>query len=162
MLFEQKGRRVKIMSENKNVIVYASSHHGNTKKIIDAIAGQYPVDLVDVTQDKYADLEGYECIGIASGIAFGKYYPQLLEFLKERMPGGKKVFFIHTAGAPKESHNAAAKAITDSLDCSCLGTFFCKGFDTYGPWKLIGGINKKHPDQKDMEKAIDFYKGIGQ
>ena len=38
-----------------------------------------------------------------------------------------------------------------------IGRFQCKGFDTYGPFKLIGGIAKGHPDQKDIREAVEFY-----
>ena len=31
----------------KTAIVYASTHHGNTKKLLDAIAAAYEVDLID-------------------------------------------------------------------------------------------------------------------
>ena len=33
----------------KAAIVYASVHHGNTKKIVDEIANAYEVELVDAT-----------------------------------------------------------------------------------------------------------------
>lgn len=144
----------------KTVIIYASTHHGNTKKVIEAIALKHKVDIIDIQKNKDTDISGYDCIGIASGIVFGKYYPQMLEYLNAKMPKGKKVFFIHTAGDPKEKHNAAAKAITDSRGCQCLGTYFCKGYDTYGPWKLIGGINKKHPNSDDFFRAQTFYSDI--
>ena len=144
----------------KTVIIYASMHHGNTKKIIEAIALKYKIDIIDIQKNKDADISGYDCIGVASGIVFGKYYPQMLEYLNTKMPKGKNVFFIHTAGDPKEKHNAAAKAITDRRGCQCLGTYFCKGYDAYGPWKLIGGINKKHPNNDDFLRAQTFYSEI--
>ncbi len=146
----------------KTVIVYASTHHGNTRKLLDAIAAKYPeVTLLDVISQKSADLSGYEAIGIASGIAFGKYYPQVLAFLEGSLPEGKKVFFLHTAGDPREGQNAAAKAVSDARGCECLGTYFCKGFDTFGPFKLMGGIAKGHPTAEEIDAAVDFYAGLG-
>lgn len=144
----------------KTVIIYASMHHGNTQKVVESIGQKYEVDLIDVLKDKNTDISGYDCIGIASGIIYGKYYPQMLDYLSTKMPKEKKVFFIHTAGGPKEKHNAEAKAITDRLGCQCLGTYLCKGYDTYGPWKVIGGINKKHPNNDDFSKAQAFYSDI--
>ena len=129
----------------KTAIVYASTHHGNTKKLLDAIAARNEVTLVDAVAQKTFDLNGYDRIGIASGVAFGKYYPQMLSFLEANLPENRLVFFIHTAGDPRECHNAAAKAISDAHHCVCLGTYFCKGFDTFGPFKLVGGICKGHP-----------------
>ena len=56
----------------KSIIVYASTHHGNTKKLVEAIADKYKVDLVDAVVQKTVDLSEYDLIGIASGIVFGK------------------------------------------------------------------------------------------
>jgi flavodoxin len=41
-----------------------------------------------------------------------------------------------------------------------LGTYGCKGFDTVGPLKLIGGIAKGHPDENDVKGAIEFFRRI--
>lgn len=146
----------------KTAIVYASTHHGNTKKLVDAIAARHAITLVDAVTQKSADLNGYDLIGFASGVAFGKYYPQVLAFMQDNVPEGKQVFFMHTAGDPREAHNAAAKAITDARHCECLGTYFCKGFDTFGPFKLIGGIAKGHPTQEEIDAALAFYADIGE
>ena len=40
------------------------------------------------------------------------------------------------------------------------GKFGCKGYDTFGPFRLIGGIAKGHPDDKDIKAVLDFYDGI--
>ena len=141
----------------KTAIIYVSTHHQNTKKLVDAIAAQNEVTLIDAAAQKQADLSDFDRIGFASGITFGKYYPQLLEFIEINLPENKKVFFIHTAGDPRENQNRAVKAIADSRGCECLGTYFCKGFDTYGPFKLIGGIAKGHPTADEIEGAVKFY-----
>lgn len=47
----------------KTAIIYASVHHGNTKKIIDEIAKTNEVDLIDATQVTEKDLSGYDLIG---------------------------------------------------------------------------------------------------
>ena len=145
---------------NSTVIIYASTHHGNTEKLVKAIAAEYPADTLNIVTEGNADLSVYERIGIASGVAFGKYYPELLAYLNENLPEGKKVFFIHTAGKPEEKQCAAAKEMADSRHCGCLGVFCCKGYDTYGPFKLIGGLNRSHPDAEDIAAAKQFYAGL--
>ncbi|MBR1737825.1 MAG: flavodoxin [Firmicutes bacterium] len=144
----------------KTAIVFVSTHHGNTKKLIDAIAEKNKITLINAAEEKNADLDGFDIIGFASGITFGKYYPQLLTFMENNLPDNKKVFFIHTAGDPRENQNKTAKNITDAHNCKCLGTYFCKGFDTYGPFKLIGDIAKGHPDDNDLNGAVKFYSDI--
>ena len=91
---------------------------------------------------------------------YGKYYPQMLKFLENNLPCDKDVFYIHTAGDPRENHADSAKKIAEEKNCRCLGVFYCKGFDTFGPFKLVGGINKNRPNTEDMEQAVQFYRGL--
>ena len=61
------------------------------------------------------------------------------------------------------THHGNTRNIADVVRearCKEIGRFQCKGFDTYGPFKLIGGIAKGHPDQKDIREAVEFYKEI--
>jgi flavodoxin len=39
-----------------------------------------------------------------------------------------------------------------------IGSFDCRGYDTYGPFKIIGGIARKHPNGKDIANAVQFMK----
>ena len=41
-----------------------------------------------------------------------------------------------------------------------LGEYGCKGYNTYGPWKVIGGMNKKHPTEDEKLVAIKFFEGL--
>ena len=54
------------------------------------------------------------------------------------------------------------KRIIEEKSGQLLGTYGCKGFDTFGPLKLIGGIAKGHPDENDIKGAIEFFKEIVQ
>ena len=35
-----------------------------------------------------------------------------------------------------------------------------KGYDTFGPFKLVGDIAKGHPDDKDIRNAVEFVKDL--
>ena len=59
-------------------IIYYSNHHGNTKKLLDAIANEAEVTLIDVTKVNKKDLTEYDCIGLASGIYFGSFAKQVI------------------------------------------------------------------------------------
>ena len=48
----------------KTAIVYASTHHGNTKKLLDAIAAAYEVDLIDAVKVPEKDLNRQDRICI--------------------------------------------------------------------------------------------------
>ena len=51
----------------KTAIVYYSQHHGNTKKLLDAICdADMSVTLINATEKKEVDLREYDRIGIAN------------------------------------------------------------------------------------------------
>ena len=60
----------------KTVILYRSKHHGNTKKLVDAVVANFDnVDAIDVAalgKNEYPDLDEYPLVGIATGIYYGK------------------------------------------------------------------------------------------
>ncbi|MEI3307063.1 MAG: hypothetical protein V8R40_14225 [Dysosmobacter sp.] len=41
-----------------------------------------------------------------------------------------------------------------------LGEFSCKGYNTFGPFKLIGGSAKGRPNEDDLENARTFYRKL--
>lgn len=57
-------------------------------------------------------------------------------------------------------HKKTIAEVIKDKKCNEVGRFQCKGFDTYGPFKLFGGIQKGHPDETELKAAVDFYKGI--
>ena len=145
----------------KTAIVYYSQHHGNTKKLLDAIAGfDKDVTLIDVTEKHEVDLTGYGRIGFASGIYFGKFAEQLHSFAKVNLPTGKDVFFIATAGNPVSHNFNSISAVAKEKHCNEIGRFQCAGFDTFGPFKLVGGLQKGHPTEEELQGAIEFYKNL--
>lgn len=73
----------------KAVIIYASMHHGNTKKVVDAIAQECGVELVDAAKVNEKDLEEYDLIGFASGIFYSKYHQQVLNLANVNLPANK-------------------------------------------------------------------------
>lgn len=144
----------------KTAIVYHSEHHGNTKKLLDAIAKQGDVTLIKASDDSQTDLSAYDLIGFASGIYMQKFHDTVLRFAEKNLPQGKKVFFIYTYGVKRKTYTDAIKQITDSKGAELLGAYDCPGFDTFGPFKLIGGIAKGRPNDEDVAGAVKFFKGI--
>ena len=142
----------------KTAICYYSRHHGNTLKVAQAMALEGEVDLIDVTTRQAVRLEGYDCIGLASGIYGFEFQKAVVEFARQYLPQGKPVFFVYTYGGAKGTGAKAVAEVAREKDCPILGEFSCKGFDTFGPFKLVGGIAKGHPDRKDLENARAFYR----
>lgn len=144
----------------KTAIVYYSKHHGNTEKLLTAIAKEHDVTLIDVTAQPDADVSGFDRIGFASGIYYSKFHKSLLKFAQEKLPQGKQTFFIYTYGAEKKGYTDAIENAVRQRGAKVLGAYGCFGFNTFGPFKLIGGIAKGHPDEKDLSGAVAFYEGL--
>ena len=144
----------------KAAIVYYSRHHGNTKKLLDAIAQKHEVTLIDAAENPSTELSGYDRVGFASGIYYSKFHKSLLKLAEEKLPEGMPVFFLYTYGAKKEGYTQAITAAVKKRDAQVLGEFGCFGFNTFGPFKLVGGIAKGHPDSDDLANAVAFYEGL--
>lgn len=142
----------------KTAIVYYSMHHGNTKKLIDAIAEVGDVTLIDVTKQSAYDLGSFDFIGFASGIYYQKYSEKVLEFARHNLPDSKKVFFIYTYGIKRDSYTSAIQAAVEKKHAKVMGAYGCKGFDTFGPFKFVGGIAKGRPGEDDIVGAVQFFK----
>ena len=144
----------------KTAICYYSRHHGNTRKVLEAMAQVGEVELIDVTVRQAVHLEDYDCIGFASGIYYGRFHNSVLHFAEQYLPKGKRVFFVCTYGARRRSYTRAISQVVQAKDCRVLGEFGCRGHDTFGPLQLFGGVAKRHPDERDLKQAGDFYSGI--
>ena len=145
----------------KTAIVYYSRHHGNTRKLLDAIAASDgSVTLVDVTEQPDFDLSAYERIGLASGIYFNTFAKQMLSYIGTQLPEGKDVFFIYTHGAASGNFAKDVHKLVFNKKCRLIGEYHCLGFDTFGPFKLLGGIAKGHPNDEEIAAAVRFYQSL--
>ena len=144
----------------KTAIIYYSRHHGNTKKLVDAVAAKHNVDIFDVVEKPDADLSGYDTIGIASGTYAWKFAKQILTYINNHLPEGKKVFFISTSASGKAGYEKSAAEACKKKNCEILGSYTCMGFNTFGPTKLFGGTGKGHPDEKEIQGAVDFFESL--
>ena len=145
----------------KTAIIYYSKHHQNTKKLLDAIAKKHPeVDLFDVTKISKMDLSKYDRIGFASGIYYSKFQKMLLQFAIDNMPDNKQTFFIYTYGAEKKGYTKAISEAVQTHNATVLGEYGCFGFNTFGPFKLFGGMAKGHPNESEIENAVKFYEEL--
>ena len=144
----------------KAAIIYASRHHGNTKKLVEAIAERYEVALIDAEVEYRADLTSFDLIGFASGIDFGKFYDSVENFLKGNLPENKNVFFLYTCARINEKFTESIRAEASKKGARMMGEYGCKGFNTYGPWKIIGGMNRNHPSEAEIQEAILFFETL--
>ena len=143
----------------RSMIIYASRHHGNTRKLAEHLAAQYDIALVDAQTVSQVDFAKYDLIGFASGMDFGKFYPPVTE-LAQKIPAGKSVYALYTCAREQARYGSEIEEIAAQMQCRYLGKYGCRGYNTYGPWKIIGGMNKEHPSREELEGACAFYEGI--
>jgi len=140
-------------------IVYSSTHHGNTEKVLNKIKEKFPETVLIKAGDfNPDDFNRYEAIGFASGIFYFKFAKPVDKLFEQALVSSvQKLFFIYTAGAVNAGFEKTWRKKTEQNGKICMGIFGCKGFDTFGPLKLIGGLNKGRPNEKDFKNAIDFF-----
>lgn len=76
----------------KTAICYYSRHHGNTLKVLEAMAEAAEINLIDVTSRMAARLPQYDRIGFASGIYYSKFHDTVVHYAAQYLPEGKEPF----------------------------------------------------------------------
>jgi len=151
----------------KTLIIYAAIHHGNTEKVAKAIAKTLDAELlrVDRVEVDANVLSDYDLIGFGSGIYGSKHHESLFDFV-DKLPTleNKRAFIFSTKGLvmPRfiyDLHKPLKKKLLEK-GFDVIGEFSCRGFDTYGIFKRIGGINKGKPNEKDLRQAEAFARGL--
>lgn len=144
----------------KTLIVYHSEHHGNTKKLLDAIAKEGNVTLLDASSGAGMDCGEYDLIGFASGIYYQKFHKNVVNWVEKNLSPGKKVFFLYTCGVKRDSYADDIALAVGRKGAQLVGSYVCPGYDTFGPFKLVGGIAKGRPNEEDIAGAVRFYREI--
>lgn len=143
----------------KTIIIYDSSHHMNTRKLAEALQGP-GVAVVPITEAGALSLNDYDLIGLASGIEFSQLRPSIRNLVLNRLQPGMKVFFLYTAGRPSPRYVQPMEQAAKEKGVQVLGAFGCHGLDTWGPFALIGGMNRGHPDVRDIAAARTFFRQV--
>ena len=145
----------------KIIIIYESYHHHNTEKVAHILAQRLQADLYKPSQIKPAQLLDYDAIGIGTGIYFSKPHHKIHSFL-DKLPvlSQKKSFLFTTSGINNKKYiQGVVQKIISKMEekgLKIIDSFSIKGWHTYGPLCLIGGINRGHPDLKDFYNAELF------
>jgi len=85
----------------------------------------------------------------------------LLEWLKglpDAPETTKPAFVFSTSGLPflAKLWHAPLKKLLARKGFEVVGEFSCRGFDTWGPLWLTGGLNWRHPNERDLARAREF------
>jgi flavodoxin len=141
----------------KKVIVYSSSHQGNTEKIAKEMADAINADVMRVEGLDANILNDYDLIGFGSGIYGGKPSSAFMEFL-DKLPDhfNKKAFVFSTSAFGRAEYNSSIRDKLSEKGLDVVGSFACKGCGALGPFKIFGGISKGRPNKEDLLNARNF------
>lgn len=99
----------------------------------------------------------YDMVGFGSGIYFFKHHRSILQFAEQVPQGNHRAFIFSTRGAfPIWLCHRALKKTLHSKGWNIVSEFSCRGYDTYGPLKYIGGINRRKPGERELDNARAF------
>lgn len=148
-------------SHTKPLIVYKSVHHQNTARIARVMADVLGAECGSPHECPYEKLATCQILGLGSGIYYGRVHDELWQWVRD-MPvtsmRNLNVFLFTTSGLPvltKVWHWPLKSALMKK-GYGVMAEFSCRGFDTWGPLWLTGGLNKRHPDERDIQLARVF------
>jgi flavodoxin len=149
------------MAQSPPLIVCKSAHHGNTAKVAEAMAGELGAEIAAPEAVSYTSIAGRPIIGFGSGVYYGRMHEALYEWL-HGLPDAPEAttpaFVFSTSGLPWLTWfwHRPLRRLLARKGFRFLGEFSCGGYDTWGPLWLTGGLNKNHPDERDLERARTF------
>lgn len=148
----------------KTMILYRSKHHGNTKKLVDAVVNAFPeveaIDVATLGKNEYPDLSEYPLVGVGTGIYYGEIDKDLARVLANTLCEGQQVFALMTYGGKDKWYGKDIDGLCRMRKANFLTSYGCLGYDTWGPYKLMGGMWKDHPNDEDIQGAIDHYQRL--
>jgi flavodoxin len=106
-------------------------------------------------------LAEYGLFGFGSGVYYGGMHRALFDWLRglpDAPEPDRPAFVFSTSGLPllvRAWHSPLKKLLTRK-GFDVVAEFACRGFDTWGPLWFAGGLNRSHPDERDLERAREF------
>jgi flavodoxin len=137
----------------KTLIIYESTHRGNTEKVAKKIAEVLGAELKKSSEVEAKNLVGYDLIGFGSGIYGGVFHKALIAFIKS-LPDVAvvKAFVFSTHASKEKGRNKEAVELLSHKGFSVIGDFECQGVLAWGPFKF----SKGHPSEEDLAAAAKF------
>lgn len=150
------------------LIICKSYHRHNTEKVAKAMAEVMHATLVPVEAASPGDLPKYDLIGFGSGIYGGKHHKTLFSLLEGLPRMEKDSFIFSTAGTLDERWHRPLREALVRCGFRIAGEFCCPGevsplgfnMNLSGALGWLAGKNKYHPDEKDLEDARAFARGL--
>jgi flavodoxin len=144
------------------LIICASYHHENTKKIANAFSEAIRADVIEPIHFDESLLDDYDLIGFGSGIYNGEHHKMLINLVDKMEPvGGKKAFVFSTSTLGRKFMHKCLNDLLIDKGFEIIDEFSCKGYMNYRFTRIIlGGLNKGRPNAKDLLNAMEFAKTL--
>ena len=144
-----------------SLVLCKSVHHGNTARVAGAISRVLSCAVRDPAEVPSDLPDGCGLLGIGSGVYYGRMHPALFAWLRglpDASTGPPPAFIFSTSGLPflADLWHRPLRRLLARKGFEVIAEFACRGFDTWGPLWLTGGLNRTHPDEHDLERAGAF------
>jgi flavodoxin len=124
------------------------------------MAAVLDAQVVEPNQIDVASFSEFDLVGFGSGIYFAKHDPSLYDLVSQLPKSGGRAFVFSTRGRNSFFEKAYHKPLREKLSgkgFEVIGEFSCRAFSDYHRiFKLFGGVNKGHPNNKELENAKIF------
>ena len=110
----------------KTAICYLSCHHGNTRKVVEAMAEAGGADLIDVRTRQMVRLEEYDRVGFASGIYGFETHRALIAFAGSICPRANRYFSSTPMAAQRAKARKRCARSPGKRAARCWGSFPAK------------------------------------
>jgi flavodoxin len=142
------------------LIICVSVSNGNTATVARAIGSALGAEVREPEEVDPRTLEDYDVVGFGSGIYGGSHHERLRRYV-EQLPQvtGRAAFVFCTAGLGRSQSlpwQPSLESLLKDKGYDVVGSFACRGLDIVGPLRLVGGLNRGHPDAKDLTRAFEF------
>jgi len=146
------------------LIICVSVSHANTAAVARAMADVLGAEVREPELVDPRTLSDHDLVGFGSGIFAGTHHPRLRHYV-EQLPtvSGRRAFVFTTSGLGRSQSRPWERSLDSLLrdkGYDVVGSFACRGFDTWLPLRLVGGLNKGRPDSRDLAQAREFAERI--
>ena len=138
------------------IVVCVSVSHGNTAKVAEMMAQELGAQVVE-PESNVAQLGPRDLLGVGSGVFGMAFHPHLRRLVENRPEA--KAFVFWTSGMRKLPFSSYSRGLSSRLAAKgyeVVSSFSGRGWDTWWPLRLVGGINKGRPNEADLAKARTF------
>ncbi|WP_243071350.1 flavodoxin [Candidatus Mycolicibacterium alkanivorans] len=126
----------------------------------DRMAEVLGAQVVEPEAVDLATLREYDLVGFGSGIYFNAVHSRLRRLIHSlpHVDGGRAFTFFTSGGpeVPLVGYSRSIRRQLASTGFDVLDSFSCRGLDTVGSLRLIGGLNKRRPNDRDLGRAAAF------